>query len=163
MKTQKKTARYGLTHVNQRGEANMVNVGDKVPTRRIAVAEARVKLGSAAHRALSRNKKGDVFAAVRLAGIAAAKKTSDLIPLCHPLFLSHVTIDIKTAAQVVQITARAETIGTTGVEMEAMTAASVAALTLYDMLKAVEKGIVIENVRLLRKEGGKSGLWKAKV
>lgn len=139
----------------------MVDVGHKPATRRMAVAEARVKLGVAARRELNspQAKKGDVLATVRLAGIQAAKRTSELIPLCHPIPLSHVKVEVLPRSWGVSIQARAETVAGTGVEMEAMTAASVAALTLYDMLKAVERGIVIERVCLLRKEGGRSGTW----
>ena len=153
--------RSGLTHVNAAGDMHMVDVGDKAATRRVAIAEARVKLGTAAREEMvsAAANKGDVMAAARLAGIMAAKRTSDLIPLCHPLALSHVSVELQPTASGVTITSRAETTGPTGVEMEAMTAASVAALTLYDMLKAVERGIVIEAVRLLEKSGGRSGTW----
>ena len=151
----------GLTHLSARGEARMVDIAAKPPTKRVAIAEARVLLGADARRALrSGVHKGDVFAVSRLAGIQAAKKTSELIPLCHPIALTHVAVDLKTKRWGVLITARAETVAPTGVEMEAMTAASTAALTLYDMLKAVERGIVVESVRLMKKSGGRSGLWK---
>ena len=139
----------------------MVDVGDKPATRRVAVAEARVRLGAAARRELASKKarKGDVAAAARIAGIAAAKRTSDLIPLCHPIPLTRVEVDLHAMRGGVRVVARAETVGPTGVEMEALTAAAVAALTLYDMLKAVERGITIESVRLLEKHGGRSGSW----
>lgn len=157
-----------LTHLNPQGEVHMVDVGGKQATRRVAVAEARVLMGAKARRlafpsAVAKDeasKKGDVLATARIAGIMAAKKTSELIPLCHPLALSHVAIDIVSRRYGAQITVTAETTGPTGVEMEAITAASVAALTLYDMLKAVERGITIETVRLLEKKGGKSGHWR---
>jgi cyclic pyranopterin phosphate synthase len=141
---------------------HMVDVGHKAATRRVAVAEARVRLGAAARRALTDpdSPKGDVQAAVRLAGIMAAKRTADLIPLCHPLPLSHVSVTVTPRRFGAHIVARAETTGPTGVEMEALTAASVAALTLYDMLKAIERGIVIEAVQLVEKTGGKSGPWR---
>jgi len=156
----KKTAR--LTHVNEAGEMHMVDVGDKSATRRVAVAEAKVKLGAAALNALAGRSaaKGDVLAAARLAGIGAAKKTSELIPLCHPIPLSRAHVDLKVERWGVRVRATAETVAATGVEMEAMTAASVAALTLYDMLKALERGITIEAVRLIEKRGGRSGTWK---
>jgi cyclic pyranopterin monophosphate synthase len=149
-----------ITHVDGRGEMRMVDVGDKPATRRKAKARARVRLGSAARRALRSNAKGDVFAAVRVAGIQAAKKTAELIPLCHPLPLSRVTVEVTPTSWGVEVTTEAETVAPTGVEMEAMTAASVAALTLYDMLKAVERGIVIERVELVEKSGGRSGTWR---
>ena len=139
----------------------MVNVGDKPSTHRVAVAQTKVLLSAAAKKAAKEGgPKGDVLAAARFAGISAAKKTADLIPLCHPLGLSHVRVDISHKRYGLLIVARAETHGPTGVEMEAMTAASVAALTIYDMLKAVERGIVIESTCLLEKRGGRSGLWK---
>jgi len=149
-----------LTHLNQAGEMHMVDVGDKSATKRVAVAEARVKLSAAARRALGSAKKGDVLAAARLAGIQAAKRTSELIPLCHAVPLSHVAVELHGKSWGVQITTRAETVAVTGVEMEALTAASVAALTLYDMLKAVDRGIAIESVCLLEKSGGRSGTWR---
>jgi cyclic pyranopterin phosphate synthase len=156
----RKTRRPVMSHVNERGAMRMVDVGDKPTTRRRAIARARVLLGAAARRALKSNAKGDVLAAARVAGIQAAKKTSELIPLCHPLALAHVAVDLKAKSWGVEVTATAETVAQTGVEMEAMTAASVAALTLYDMLKAVERGIVIEEVALVEKSGGRSGLWR---
>lgn len=150
-----------LTHLNPRGEMHMVDVGEKPSTHRVARAQARVRLGAEARRAIREgNQKGDVLAAARFAGITGAKKTSDLIPLCHPLGLSHVSVDITSEPWGLLIEARAETRGPTGVEMEAMTAVSVAALTVYDMLKAVERGIKVEFVGLLEKRGGKSGHWK---
>jgi cyclic pyranopterin phosphate synthase len=151
----------GLTHLDDRGAARIVDIGDKPATRRRAVAGARLEalpetiaaiLGGAL-------KKGDALAVARVAGIMAAKKTADLIPLCHPLALSHVSIDIEPAPgnTALDIRAIVETTGPTGVEMEALTAASVAALTLYDMAKALERGMTITGVRLLEKTGGKSG------
>lgn len=151
----------GLTHLNERGQMHMVDVGEKASTHRVAVAEARVLLGAEARRALEAGVgKGDVLAAARFAGITAAKKTSDLIPLCHPLGLSHVAVEITPRDWGLLVEARAETRGPTGVEMEAMTAASVAALTIYDMLKAVERGIVVEAIGLVEKLGGRSGHWR---
>lgn len=157
-----KPTKEKLTHLNQRGEMHMVDIAAKEVTKRVAVAESRVKINAAAHEALSTQgaKKGDVFAAARLAGIQAAKKTADLIPLCHPLGLTHVEVELVLSSKHVEIRARAENLGRTGVEMEAMTAASVAALTIYDMLKAVDRGMTIERTRLLEKFGGKSGPWK---
>ncbi|MBI5510665.1 MAG: cyclic pyranopterin monophosphate synthase MoaC [Deltaproteobacteria bacterium] len=149
-----------VTHVDPGGAMRMVDVGDKAASRRVAVARARVRLSAAARRALQSNAKGDVLAAARVAGIQAAKRTSELIPLCHPLALSHVAVDLQLTRTGVVVTTTAETVGPTGVEMEAMTAAAVAALTLYDMLKAVERGIVIEEVLLLEKKGGRSGHWR---
>ena len=150
-----------LTHLNERGDMHMVDIGTKAVTVREAVAQSKVRLSQAARQALQRaNPKGDVFAAARLAGIMAAKKTADLIPLCHPLGLTHIDVEIELTKTHVDIRVVAENSGQTGVEMEAMTAASVAALTVYDMLKAVDRGMTIEQVRLLKKSGGKSGLWK---
>ena len=151
----------GLTHLNERGQMHMVDVGEKASTHRVAVAEARVLLGAEARRVLEAGEgKGDVMAAARFAGITAAKKTSELIPLCHPLGLSHVAVEITSQSWGLLVEARAETHGPTGVEMEAMTAASVAALTIYDMLKAVERGIVVEGIALVEKLGGRSGHWR---
>lgn len=151
----------GLTHLNDQGEAHMVDIGDKPVTRRRAVAEASVLAEPATAEALlsGSGKKGDAIATARIAGIMAAKKTSELIPLCHPLALTKVSVEIEALAGAsgLHVTATAETVGQTGVEMEALTAASVAALTLYDMGKAMEKGIVITDVRLVEKSGGKSG------
>jgi len=154
----------GLTHVDSRGHANMVDVGEKPATKRRALADAFVtmKAETAALVSSGEAKKGDVIATARIAGIMAAKRTADLIPLCHPLALTHVAIDIAAAETPgrtgVAIEATCETTGPTGVEMEALTAASVAALTIYDMLKAVDRGMTIE-VGLRSKEGGASGVW----
>ncbi len=150
-----------LTHLNDRGEMHMVDIAAKEVTVRQAIAQSKVRMNKAAHQALKTGSpKGDVFAAARLAGILAAKKTADLIPLCHPLGLTHIDVEIELRANHVDIRVVAENAGKTGVEMEAMTAASVAALTIYDMLKALDRGMTIEQVRLLKKSGGKSGLWK---
>ncbi len=150
-----------LTHLDDKGRAAMVDVSPKDATERVASAEAVVTLSEQAFAlVLSGNvAKGDVRAIARIAGIMAAKKTSDLIPLCHPLALSHVGIEIEPIPEkhALHIVASAKTHGPTGVEMEAMTAASVAALTIYDMVKAVDRSCVIETVRLLTKSGGKSG------
>jgi cyclic pyranopterin monophosphate synthase len=150
-----------LTHLNQRGEMHMVDIGEKQVTSRQAVAQSRLRLNKAAIEALKNGAdKGDVFAAARLAGIMAAKKTSELIPLCHPLGLTRVDVEVELKSPHVEILVVAENAGKTGVEMEAMTAASIAALTVYDMLKAVDRGMTIERVRLIKKTGGKSGEWK---
>lgn len=152
-----------LTHIDETGRARMVDVSDKVATTREAVAEGFVRLGPATLQlALSgEGKKGDVRAVAEIAGVMAAKKTADLIPMCHPLALSKVEVRVEPAEGGLSVTARVKTIGQTGVEMEALTAVSVACLTLYDMLKAAEKGMTIETVRLVEKTGGKSGDWRA--
>lgn len=152
-----------LTHLDAQGKARMVDVGGKAVTRRIAVASGRIRMNAAALAAIREGAvpKGDVLAAARIAGIMAAKKTADLIPLCHPLALDTVTIDCTVEGDAVAVTASATLDGKTGVEMEAMTAACVALLTIYDMAKALDKGMVIEAVRLIEKRGGKSGDWRA--
>lgn len=154
-----------LTHADESGRAKMVDVGDKAPTSRRATAEGRVRLTPEAFAAVRDNAlaKGDALAIARLAGIQGAKDTSRLIPLCHQLPLSHVEVEFRLdeASASVIITARARTEARTGVEMEAMTAVSIAALALYDTAKSVSKGLVIEQVRLLSKDGGKSGRWTA--
>ncbi|CAD5108491.1 cyclic pyranopterin monophosphate synthase MoaC [Zestomonas carbonaria] len=153
-----------LTHLDSQGRANMVDVTDKAVTSREAVAEARVRMRPETLQMIvdGEHPKGDVFAVARIAGIQAAKKTSDLIPLCHPLLLTSVKVELSAeGTDAVRIQARCKLAGQTGVEMEALTAASVAALTIYDMCKAVDRGMVIEAVRLLEKQGGKSGHFKA--
>jgi cyclic pyranopterin phosphate synthase len=152
-----------LTHLDSQGHANMVDVTAKSVTFREAVAEAVVRMRpeTLAMIVQGDHPKGDVFAVARIAGIQAAKKTSDLIPLCHPLLLTGVKVELLAQGQdAVHITARCKLAGQTGVEMEALTAASVAALTIYDMCKAVDRGMVIESVRLLEKLGGKSGHYR---
>ena len=154
-----------LSHIDADGRARMVDVGDKQETRRTARAEARL-LASPETLALARDgnaKKGDVVAVAELAGVMAAKKTADLIPLCHPLPLSNIQVQIDIEQTSIRVTTEARTSGQTGVEMEALTAASVAALTLYDMLKAADKAMTIEGVRLLEKTGGVSGDYKRSV
>jgi cyclic pyranopterin phosphate synthase len=150
-----------LTHIDETGRANMVDVSDKAVTAREAVAEGFVGMDAATLAlALSGDaKKGDVRATAEIAGIMAAKKTSELIPLCHPLALSKVEVRVEPGDGGLVVTARVKTTGPTGVEMEALTAVSVACLTVYDMLKAADKGMTIEGVRLLAKAGGKSGDW----
>ncbi len=146
-----------LSHFDEAGQARMVDVSGKQTTRRTATASAFVELSSAVLAALPSNPKGDPLQVARIAGIQAAKRTSDLIPMCHPLPLTHVDVQAEVVAGGVSIRATAATTGQTGVEMEALTAASVAALTVYDMTKALDKGIVIREVRLEAKSGGKSG------
>jgi cyclic pyranopterin phosphate synthase len=154
-----------LTHFDSSGQAHMVNVGDKPNTHRIAIATGSISMLPATFDLVEagNHKKGDVLGIARIAGIQASKKTSDLIPLCHPLALSHVSLqfelDRKTSSIRCQV--QAETTGPTGVEMEALTAVQVALLTIYDMCKAVDRGMVMSDVRLLEKSGGKSGEWKA--
>lgn len=155
----------GLTHFDEAGQAHMVDVSGKDETSRLAVAEGYVKMSpeTLALVAEGRAKKGDVLGVARLAGIMAAKRTADLVPLCHPLPVSRVTLDLTIEADIpaVRIEATVGTTGRTGVEMEALTAVSVAALTVYDMVKAVERGMEIGGIRLLIKEGGKTGRWEA--
>jgi cyclic pyranopterin phosphate synthase len=149
-----------LSHYDAAGEARMVDVSGKEPTRRTAKASAFVRLNAEVLAELPRNPKGNALEVARIAGILAAKKTADLIPMCHPLGLTHVDVETIIEEQGVRLIATAATTGPTGVEMEAMTAASVAALTVYDMTKALDKGIVIEQVCLLEKTGGKSGTYR---
>lgn len=153
-----------LTHLDQHGAARMVDVGDKAVTERVAVAAASVNMQAQTLALLAQgaHKKGDVLAVARIAGIQAAKKTSDLIPLCHPLMLNSVELDFELDedSNCVRIQACCKVSGKTGVEMEALTAVSVAALTVYDMCKAVDRGMAITGVTLLHKEGGKSGTWQ---
>ena len=148
-----------LTHLNERGEAHIVDIGGKAITARRAVARARIEAKPETVEAIAGGtlKKGDALAVARIAGIMAAKKTSDLIPLCHPIALSKVEVEIVVENGQLVITATAETSDRTGVEMEAMTAASVAALTLYDMAKGIDRGMRITSVELVEKSGGKSG------
>jgi cyclic pyranopterin monophosphate synthase len=155
-----------LTHFDRSGNAHMVDVGGKEITERVAVARATVTMQAATLKLIQTRtaKKGDVLAVAQLAGIMAAKKTSDLIPLCHPLALTSVdlslTVDAKRRAVDIEATCRLK--GRTGVEMEALTAASVAALTVYDMCKAVDRGMIISDVKLVHKSGGKSGVFNAR-
>jgi cyclic pyranopterin phosphate synthase len=146
-----------LSHYDQAGQASMVDVSGKQPTRRTATASAFVDLSPQVLAALPRNPKGDPLEVARFAGIQAAKRTAELIPMCHPLPLTHIDVQAVIEGSGVRITATAATFGVTGVEMEALTAASVAALTVYDMTKALDKAIVIRNVQLESKTGGKSG------
>ncbi|MDE0154454.1 MAG: cyclic pyranopterin monophosphate synthase MoaC [Gammaproteobacteria bacterium] len=152
-----------LTHFNETGEAHMVDVGAKDATHRIAVAEGTITMqaGTLALIMEGGHKKGDVLGIARVAGIMAAKKTAELIPLCHPLAISHIDIGLepRSGESAVYCRAQVETVGPTGVEMEALNAVQVTLLTIYDMCKAVDRGMSIETVRLLEKSGGKSGDW----
>ncbi len=152
-----------LTHVGADGEARMVDVSEKAATLRIAVAEGRVRMSRSTLKAIKAGdaKKGDVVGAARIAGIMAAKKTPDLIPLCHSLQLSKVVVDITPDEQLpgLAVHAEASCLGPTGVEMEALTAVAVACLTIYDMAKAIDRNMSVEGIRLLEKRGGKSGEW----
>jgi cyclic pyranopterin monophosphate synthase len=154
----------GLTHLDETGQARMVDVGAKAVSERRAVARAVVRMAPATAQAVLAGDapKGDVLSVARIAGIQGGKRAAELIPLCHPLPLSFVGVDatVDAAAGTITLTAEARTVGQTGVEMEAMTAASVAALTVYDMVKGLERGVEIESVVLLEKDGGKSGGWR---
>ena len=165
-KSTNKPPRATLSHVNARGSAHMVDVGAKIPTARRARAGGEIRMTRAAWTAIRNNstKKGDVLAVARLAGIQAAKRTADLIPLCHPLALSHVDIALTLIAKpaMVRVEATVATVGPTGVEMEALTAVSVALLTVYDMVKSADKRMKIGAVRLLEKSGGRSGHFTAR-
>ncbi len=151
-----------LTHLDAEGNARMVDVGDKAITRRVAVARGHITMGEPAYRAIVQRtaKKGDVLAIAQLAGIQAAKRASDLIPLCHPLPLSSVDVAVEAVDGRVQVTATVGAHWRTGVEMEALTAVSAALLTVYDMLKAVDRGMELGGVHLVSKTGGKSGDWR---
>ena len=172
-----------LTHLTEQGNAHMVDVSEKAETKRTAIAEGFITMQAATLATIlsQRVKKGDVLATARIAGIMAAKKTSELIPLCHPLMLTNVTIDLlpiwgddAPATETkpshssgehpcgIHVIAQASLVGKTGVEMEALTAASIACLTIYDMCKTIDRGMEINEVRLVRKEGGKSGVWQRK-
>jgi len=153
-----------LNHFNDRGEAHMVDVGDKALTHRCAVAEGRITMQAEILQRILQgdNKKGDVLGVARVAGIMASKKTAELIPLCHPLALSHVDIELNTDEENNSVLCRAtvETTGNTGVEMEALTAVQITLLTIYDMCKAMDRGMCMSDIQLLSKSGGKSGEWQ---
>jgi cyclic pyranopterin phosphate synthase len=153
-----------LTHFNQSGEAHMVDVGEKKTTQRIAITEGYITMQAETLELITQgqHKKGDVLGIARIAGIMASKKTADLIPLCHPLPITHVEVKLVAEKEnnSIHCLTTVKTIGQTGVEMEALNATQIALLTIYDMCKAVDRGMVIESVRLLEKEGGKSGHWK---
>ena len=153
-----------LTHFNEQGEAHMVDVGEKNQTHRVAVCEGTITMQPETLEKILQgdHKKGDVLGIARVAGIMASKKTSDLIPLCHPLMLTHVDLEFipNTDNHSIYCTCQVETRGQTGVEMEALTAIQVALLTIYDMCKAVDRGMTMTNIRLIEKKGGKSGHWQ---
>lgn len=153
-----------LTHFNRAGDAHMVDVGEKAETRRVAVAEGRIFMAAETLRLIiaGEQRKGDVLGVARLAGIMAAKKTAELVPLCHPLPLSKVEVDLETLSDqhAVSCTATVETVARTGVEMEALTAVQVALLTVYDMCKSADRGMTMTDIRLVEKFGGKSGHWR---
>ncbi|MGH9559614.1 MAG: cyclic pyranopterin monophosphate synthase MoaC [Bryobacteraceae bacterium] len=151
-----------LSHYDDAGRAVMVDVSEKAATRRTATAQAFVRIRPSVLKKLPENPKGDPLEVARIAGIAAAKRTSDLIPMCHPLMLSHIDVDASVESRGVRIRATVTTTGPTGVEMEALTAAAIAALTVYDMTKALDKGIEIQDLYLLEKTGGKSRDFKRK-
>ncbi|MGH9374835.1 MAG: cyclic pyranopterin monophosphate synthase MoaC [Terriglobia bacterium] len=151
-----------LSHYDKRGRARMVDVSAKPETARHAVAEAWVKMTAKTLKALRHNPKGDPLEIARIAGIAAAKRTAELIPLCHPLLLSHVDVEAQVARSGIHLTSAVRSTGATGVEMEALTAVALAALTIYDMCKALDRGIEITGIRLLEKSGGKSGTYRRK-
>ena len=155
----------GLTHFDSQGQAHMVDVGAKAETRRVARASGSIRMQPATLAAIAGGsaKKGDVLGIARIAAIQGAKRTSELVPLCHPLPLTHVQVqfDLDTAASALHCTVQAETLGRTGVEMEALTAVQVGLLTVYDMVKAIDRGMVMDNIRVLEKHGGKSGAWVA--
>ncbi len=162
--TQRGSMSDTLTHFDAQGQAHMVDVSAKSETRRVARAEGRIGMQPAtlARMLAGDNKKGDVIGIARIAAIQGAKRTADLIPLCHPLFLTRVAADFSVEGDTtIRCTVTAETVGRTGVEMEALTAVQVGLLTIYDMCKAIDKGMTMEGIRLLEKEGGKSGHWKA--
>ena len=152
-----------LTHFDSQGQVHMVDVGQKPATARVARASGSIHMEAATLALIQSgsHKKGDVLGIARIAGIMASKRTADLIPLCHPIALTRVTVDFEIGNQCVMCEARAETVGPTGVEMEALTAVQIALLTIYDMCKAVDRGMAITDVKLLEKVGGKSGHWVA--
>jgi cyclic pyranopterin monophosphate synthase len=154
-----------FTHFDSAGQAHMVDVGDKAETRRIAVATGNIRMQAETLNMIlqGNSKKGDVLGIARIAGIQGAKRTSDLIPLCHPISLTKVSVEFEVdqAKNSIHCTVTTETVGRTGVEMEALSAVSVALLTIYDMAKAVDRGMVMSDIRLLEKQGGKSGHWQA--
>jgi cyclic pyranopterin monophosphate synthase len=155
----------GLTHFDKEGQAHMVDVGEKSETRRIAIATGRIEMHASTLAIITGGtaKKGDVLGIARIAAIQGSKRTSELIPLCHPLYLTSVAVEfnIDEKHSAVECTVTAETLGRTGVEMEALTAVNVALLTIYDMCKAVDRGMTMTHIRLLEKQGGRSGHWKA--
>ena len=163
----KPSAQGPLTHFDAQGDAHMVDVGSKVATQRVARAEGCIRMQPATFALIAqgRAKKGDVIAVARIAAIQGAKRTAELVPLCHPLAITRVAVEFEldAAASQVRCTAQVETVGPTGVEMEALTAVQVGLLTVYDMCKAVDRGMVMQGIRVLEKRGGKSGDWRAGV
>ena len=163
--TSESPAAAGLTHFDAQGQAHMVDIGGKPETRRVARAAGSIRMQPATLAAIAGGhaKKGDVLGVARIAAIQAAKRTADLVPLCHPLPLTHVQVDfaIDADANAVHCTVQCETLGRTGVEMEALTAVQVGLLTVYDMVKAIDRGMVMGDIRVLEKHGGKSGNWTA--
>lgn len=155
----------GLTHFDKEGQAHMVDVGEKSETRRIAIATGRIEMNASTMELIASGsaKKGDVLGIARIAAIQGSKRTSELIPLCHPLYLTRVAVEFKLDREkhAVECTVTAETLGRTGVEMEALAAVSIALLTIYDMCKAVDRGMTLTQIRLLEKQGGRSGHWQA--
>jgi cyclic pyranopterin phosphate synthase len=153
----------GLTHFNHEGQAHMVDVGEKIETHRIAKAAGRIEMSATTFELIASGsaKKGDVLGIARIAAIQGSKRTSELIPLCHPLYLTRVAVEfvLDKKDNAVECTVIAETLGRTGVEMEALTAVNIALLTIYDMCKAVDRGMVMTHIRLLEKQGGRSGHW----
>ncbi len=151
-----------LTHFDAEGRARMVDVGEKAATHRIAIAVGRVSMAPETATLIREHRaaKGDVLGVAQVAAIMGAKKTSELVPMCHPIMLTRIDVRLDLGEDAVDITAQVETRGPTGVEMEAMTAVSIAALTIYDMVKAVDRGMTIDAIRLIEKSGGKSGLWQ---
>jgi len=156
---------HSLTHLNAQGQAHMVDIGDKAITRRVAIASGRISMLADTLNTITQGdaQKGDVLGIARIAAIQASKKTADLIPLCHPILLTRVTIEftVLAAESTVVCTATCETVGQTGIEMEALTAVSVGLLTIYDMCKAIDRGMRIQGIQLQEKYGGKSGHWQA--
>lgn len=152
-----------LTHIDEEGHARMVDVGGKAETHRVAIASGRIRMSGETLAAIRDGNapKGDVLGTARIAGIMAAKRTADLIPMCHPLALDRVAVDFAFEADAIRATATASLTGKTWVEMEAITAATISLVTIYDMAKALDRGMVIEDVRLIEKRGGKSGTWRA--
>jgi len=152
-----------LTHFDQSGQVHMVDVGAKAATHRIARASGVIRMQAATLQIIAQGsaKKGDVLGVAKIAAIMAAKRTSELIPLCHPLAITRVTVDFELVDDSVLCTAQVETVGPTGVEMEALTAVQIGLLTIYDMCKAVDRGMVMSDIRVLEKQGGKSGHWRA--
>jgi cyclic pyranopterin phosphate synthase len=151
-----------LTHFDASGRAQMVDVGAKDDTRRIAIASGRVRMAPETAEVIreGRSAKGDVLGVAHIAAIMAAKKTHEIIPMCHPLMLTKINVSMEVTGDTVEITAQVETIGKTGVEMEALTAVSAAGLTIYDMVKAIDRGMIIDAIQLESKEGGRSGVWR---